>query len=240
MRLSTPGRAVHASARDRGARRPRPAGCASAVGLFFLCGFELLFLAALFVEVQLDAVVEMRFLQHLAQVAGAQMRRQCLLFVIVQVVLFGLVAARDAERLRAPRLRSLLLRSALVPERTSKPAPAMQTLFWLPPAHPPSSSCRQTQTAGSRSETTGSTRCEADASASSSAGEASSVCRFFFRGSNLRMRSSIGLFELRIGFEARALLSPALKGFHLVGSIRMRERRNLLRTRLPVTDLRPH
>ena len=48
-------------------------------------------LAALVVEVQLDAVVEVGFLQHFAQVAGANLRGQRLLFVVVQVVLVGLV-----------------------------------------------------------------------------------------------------------------------------------------------------
>jgi hypothetical protein len=47
-------------------------------------------LAVLVVEVQLDAVVEVRFLQHLAQVAGANLRRQRLLFVVFQIVLVGL------------------------------------------------------------------------------------------------------------------------------------------------------
>ncbi len=49
---------------------------------------------SLFVEVQLDAVIEMSLLQHFAQVAGAQMSGQRLFFVIVQVVSLRLVASQ--------------------------------------------------------------------------------------------------------------------------------------------------
>ncbi len=70
-------------------------GCAFGRCLVFILVFvEDLVLAVLFVEVQLDAVIEMRFLQHFAQFAGANLRGQRLFFVIVQVVLVGLVVAR--------------------------------------------------------------------------------------------------------------------------------------------------
>ncbi len=56
--------------------------------------------AGLVVEVQLDAVVEVRFLQHLAQFAGADLGVSLLLFlVLVQVVFLGLamVMTRSLE-----------------------------------------------------------------------------------------------------------------------------------------------
>ena len=51
-----------------------------------------LFFAVLVVEVQLDAVIEVSFLQHLTQFAGANLGLKRLLFLIlVQIVLIGLV-----------------------------------------------------------------------------------------------------------------------------------------------------
>ena len=60
----------------------------------FVRGLVLFFLAGWFVQVPLDAVVEVRLLEHFSQLPGAQVRGQCLLFVNVEVVRFGLVAAR--------------------------------------------------------------------------------------------------------------------------------------------------
>ena len=56
--------------------------------IFFVVFFVVL--AGLAVEVQLDAMVEVRLLEHFAQVAGAHLGRQRLLFVILKVLFLGL------------------------------------------------------------------------------------------------------------------------------------------------------
>ena len=60
---------------------------------------ECFFVPILLVEVQLDAVIEVGFLEHLAQVAGAHLVGKRLLFKIVQVVFFALAAMAMRNRL---------------------------------------------------------------------------------------------------------------------------------------------
>ena len=79
----------------------------------FLFGLELFVLAALFVEVQLDAMVEVSFLQHLAQFAGAKLRGQRLFFVIIEVVHLGLVAACMGRRVELLAFDDLFFDEAL-------------------------------------------------------------------------------------------------------------------------------
>ena len=67
-------------------------GCLFFLVLFF--AFESLFtlFAVLVFKLHLDAMVEVRLLQHLAQFARANLRVQLLLFlVVIQIVLVGLV-----------------------------------------------------------------------------------------------------------------------------------------------------
>ena len=71
-------------------------GCASRLAIgsdrlfpFFLPFF--LFFAVLIVEVELDAVIQMSFLQHFAQFAGANLVLKRLLLVFVQIVLVAFV-----------------------------------------------------------------------------------------------------------------------------------------------------
>ena len=59
-------------------------------GLVFILVEPFVVLAVLVVEVQLDAVVEVGFLEHLAQVAGTHLRGQRLLFKVVQLIFLGL------------------------------------------------------------------------------------------------------------------------------------------------------
>jgi hypothetical protein len=54
---------------------------------------ESFFFAAFLVEVQLDAVIEVGFLEHLAQIPGAQVGRQRLLFKVVHIAGFGFAVA---------------------------------------------------------------------------------------------------------------------------------------------------
>ena len=62
--------------------------------LLFFGGFECFFLDAFLIEIHLNAMVEVRFLEHLAEFAGAKVRGQCLLFVVIKVVGFGLLLVR--------------------------------------------------------------------------------------------------------------------------------------------------
>src|SRR5579863_5769802 len=66
-------------------------GCLFFFVLFF--AFEGFFAFAVLVfKLHLDAMVEVRFLQHLAQLTGSNLRLQLFLFlVIIQIVLFGLI-----------------------------------------------------------------------------------------------------------------------------------------------------
>ncbi len=78
---------------------------------FLLRSFEF-FLDALFVKVQLDAVVEMGFLQHLAQVAGAKVSGNRLFLVIVEVVHVRFVAAGMERGVKLLAFDDLLLNEA--------------------------------------------------------------------------------------------------------------------------------
>ena len=126
-------------------------------GLFFLVFLAVksvfgFFIAVLVVEVQLDAMVEVRFLQHLAQFAGADLGLELVLFfVLVEVVLVSLVMMMRKRRTRLPRL--LLLQRGRCPER--KLRQREQTQPWAPLAElvesveahlQTSSSCRPDQT----------------------------------------------------------------------------------------------
>ena len=67
-------------------------GCLFFLVLFLAFESVLTLFAVLVFKLHLDAMVEVRFLQHLAQFAGANLRVQLLLFlVIVQIVLVRFV-----------------------------------------------------------------------------------------------------------------------------------------------------
>ena len=90
-------RGVRGRARSRRCWAAVPAaGWPSAVGSSSSSSSKLFLFAVLLVEVQLDAVIEVGLLQHLAQVAGANLVGQRLLFKVVQVVVVGLVAVMMA------------------------------------------------------------------------------------------------------------------------------------------------
>ena len=74
------------------------AGCVTGCGFggcafLFLVVVEGFFFAGLLVEVQLDFVIEVGFLEHFAQVAGAKRSGERFLFVFVEVLHFGLAMA---------------------------------------------------------------------------------------------------------------------------------------------------
>ena len=79
--------------------------------LFFF--FKDLVLAALLVEVELDAVIEVRFLQHLTQFTGANLRGKRLFFVVVEIVDFVLWCRDDeAGSNSSPSITSSSIRPA--------------------------------------------------------------------------------------------------------------------------------
>ena len=80
---------------DRGAAGVERSGGGLAFGCWLfvvLFVVEAFLVAVLVVEVQLDAVVEVGLLEHLAQVAGANLRGQRLLFKVVRLVVSALGA----------------------------------------------------------------------------------------------------------------------------------------------------
>ena len=95
------------SRRSRAGRRAPPlrAAFASALPLPRLRS-SILFVAVLVVEVQLDVVVEVRFLQHLAQFAGANLRLELFLFLVVVQIVFVVAAVVMTRSIRLPRPRS--------------------------------------------------------------------------------------------------------------------------------------
>jgi hypothetical protein len=73
--------------------------------------FALIFGAFLFaIQFQIHAMVEVGFLEHLAEVAGASLGRQC--FFFIQVVVFGLAALNAARSLELFFLDDFFLNEA--------------------------------------------------------------------------------------------------------------------------------